>query len=227
MTVVCIHQPDFIPWTGFFDRLTRSDVFVALDNVQFLNRGWHNRDKIKTADGVMWLTVPVKKKGRYGQPIDEVEIDHSRKWIPGHLGSLVSWYGRAPYFRTYYPAVRDIYEKKHRLLIDLNMDFLELLTGCFGIEVTAVSASTLGVAGRSTDLLVEIVKAVGGDVYLSGTGARAYLDEAKFSEAGIAVEWQEYKHPVYPQLYGEFIPYLSSIDFLFNCGDRCKAILKQ
>ncbi|NOZ28633.1 MAG: WbqC family protein [Chloroflexi bacterium] len=227
MTTVCIHQPDFAPWIGFFDRLIQSDIFVVLDNVQFLRRGWHNRDKIKTAHGTMWLTVPVKKKGRYGQLIREAEIDNTRRWREEHLKSLQTWYGGAPHFDAYFPGVREIYLRNHRLLIDLNMDLLAFLMAAFDIQVEIRKASSLPVTGKRTDLLVEIVKAVGGDVYLSGLGARAYLEEEKFARAGIRVVWQEFEHPVYPQLYGEFIPNLSSLDFLFNCGEQCRAILRR
>lgn len=226
MTTVCIHQPDFIPWIGFFDRLIRSDIFVLLDNVQFLRRGWHHRDKIKTANGPMWLTVPVKKKGRYRQLINEVEIDNSRNWRSEHLKSYQTWYGRAPYLSTYFPGIQEIYERDYRLLVDLNVALLEFLMEAFEIQIEACFASSLDVAGKRTDLLVEIVKAVDGNVYLSGLGARAYLDEAKFARAGIQVVWQEFQHPVYPQLYGEFVPYLSSLDFLFNCGEQCKMLLR-
>lgn len=227
MTTVCIHQPDFAPWIGFFDRLIQSDIFVILDDVQFLRRGWHHRDKIKTAHGTMWLTVPVRKKGRYGQRINEVEIDNSRPWREEHLKSLQTWYGRAPYFDRYFPSVREIYERGHRLLIDLNLALLDFLMEAFAIRVRTCLASTLDVTGKRTDRLVAIVKAVGGDVYLSGLGARAYLEEEKFTREGIEVIWQRFEHPVYPQLYGEFIPNLSSLDFLFNCGDRCPEILRR
>ena len=226
MITVCIHQPDFIPWIGFFDRLIRSDILVILDNVQFLRRGWHHRDKIKTAHGPMWLTVPVKKKGRYTQLINQVEIDDSHNWREEHLRSLQTWYGRAPYFSKYFPRLEKIYGMNHRLLVDLNVALLEFLAEAFDIRIRRELASSLDVTGRSTDLLVELVRAVGGDTYLSGLGAKAYLDESKFARAGICVMWQEFEHPVYPQLFGEFIFGLSGLDFLFNCGVECAVILR-
>ena len=227
MTTVCIHQPDFIPWIGFFDRLIKSDIFVILDNVQFLRRGWHNRDKIKTADGWMWLTVPVKKTGRYKQLINEVEIDNSQDWRRKHLRSFQFWYGQAPYFSDYFPGIKKIYDRDYLLLVDLNVALLEFLMDAFDIQGETHFASSLDVTGKSTDLLVNIVGAVGGDIYLSGLGAKDYLDEDRFTQVGIGVIWQEFDHPVYPQLFGEFIPRLSSLDFLFNCGVGCAEILRR
>jgi hypothetical protein len=227
MTIVCIHQPDFIPWIGFFDRLLKSDIFVVLDNVQLLRRGWHNRDKIKTAKGPMWLTVPINWKGRSNQLINEAEIDNIQNWRRKQLKALDFWYKKAPYFDRYFPQIEKIYSRRHQKLVDLNVDLLNFLSQAFEIEVEVIFASSLNVTAKSTDLMVRIVKAVGGDTYLSGIGAKDYLDEQKFEQARLKVIWQKFEHPVYPQLHGEFIPDLSSIDFLFNCGDKCVNILKK
>jgi hypothetical protein len=227
MTIVCIHQPDFIPWIGFFDRLLKSHIFVILDNVQLLRRGWHNRDRIKTANGPMWLTVPIMQKGRFKQLISEAEIDNTQDWRRKHLKALDFWYKKAPYFTNYFYQIEEIYNQEQQKLIELNLGLLNFLLQAFEIEVKTLFASSLGTTGRSTELMVEIVKAVEGDTYLSGAGAKDYLDEMKFKEAGLKVIWQAFEHPVYPQLHGEFIPNLSSIDFLFNCGDKCAQILRN
>ncbi len=225
MTTVCIHQPDFAPWLGFFDRLLKADIFVVLDNVQFVRGGWHHRDKIKTPDGARWLTVPVIKKGRYHQAINEVEIDNSRDWRTKHLRTIQSFYGKAEGFNEVYPAIEDIYAGKYNRLMDLNMRLLAWLMERMKIDIDIRFASELGVKGAKSDLLAGIVQYVSGDVYLTGQGARSYLDEEIFAEAGVGVHWQSYRHPVYPQLHGPFIPQLSSLDCLLNRGPAAVAAI--
>ncbi|HER26391.1 MAG TPA: hypothetical protein ENI69_04705 [Rhodospirillales bacterium] len=228
MTTVCIHQPDFAPWLGFFDRLLEADIFVVLDNVQFVRRGWHHRDKIKTPGGAQWLTVPVIKKGRYHQAINEVEIDNSRDWRAKHLRTIQTFYGKACCFDEAYPAIENIYAEKYNRLIDLNMRLLAWFMEQMKIEVDIRFASELGVKGTKNDLLIGIVQSVSGDVYLTGQGASSYLDEAEFIDSGISVLWQSYQHPVYPQLHDAFIPQLSSLDCLLNCGSSAAtAILRR
>ena len=219
MTTVCVHQPDFLPCLGFFHRLNNCDVFVVLDNVQFIRRGWQHRDRIKTARGPQWLTVPVKKKGRFDQLIREVEIDDSTDWRGNHLMTLESAYGRAPYFTDVFPAVRGIYGKRHGRLMDLNMDFIRFFCEAFGIDVDTRFASEMGAVGNKSELLTGLTAAAGGQVYLTGTGSRDYLDEGVFAAAGIQVRWQAFAPTAYPQMHGDFAPGLSAIDFLFNCGD--------
>lgn len=227
MTTVCIHQPDFAPWLGFFDRLLEADIFVILDNVQFVRSGWHHRDKIKTPGGAQWLTVPVIKKGRYHQAINEVEIDNSRDWRAKHLRTIQTFYGKADCFDEVYPAIDDIYAGKCDRLIDLNMRLLVWLMERMKIDIDIRFASELGVKGAKNDLLVGIVQSVSGDLYLTGQGARSYLDEKRFAEAEIGVRWQSYRHPTYPQLHDPFIPQLSSLDCLLNCGPAAAAILRS
>lgn len=218
MTVVCIHQPDFAPWLGFFHRLCHCDVFIVLDDVQFLRRGWHHRDQIKTASGTRWLTVPVKKKGRYGQEIRDVEIDDSIDWRRRHYGLLKTNYARAPHFELEFEALRDVYGRRHRRLIDFNLDLIRHFCARLDLPARFSTASEIGRDGSSTARLVSLTRAVGGSVYLTGTGARAYLEESLFEASGIGVRWQDFAHPIYPQSHGSFVPRLSVIDCLFNCG---------
>lgn len=220
MKTVCIHQPDFLPWLGFFDRLRKCDLYVVLDNVQFLRRGWHHRDKIKSASGEVWLTIPVKKSGRFEQLISETEIDNSTDWRSQHLGSLRACYGRAPFFSKIFPSLEAIYNKDHNLLADFNLELLRFLMEALDTKTEMVFASKLATEGRKNELLLSILQSVEGTHYLSGTGAKAYLEESAFKERGITVQWQEFSHPKYPQLFGDFLPGLSSIDFLFNTGDK-------
>lgn len=214
--VVVIHQPDFLPWLGFFHRWKRCDLYIVLDDVQFLRRGWHHRDKIKTAAGVHWLTVPVMKKGKYRQLIREVEIDYSTDWCNKHLKTIEVNYKRACAYDYYIEKISGIYNKRPRYLMELNLFLLELMTEELGISVPFVLASDYSVTSSSTRRLVELIKAVGGTHYLSGTGSREYLDESVFEMHGIVLNWQQFNHPVYPQLHGEFVPGLSVLDFLMN-----------
>lgn len=228
MVTVCIHQPDFAPWIGFFDRLVRSDVYVVLDNVQFLRRGWHHRDKIKSLNGPKWLTVPVKKKGRYYQNINEVEIDDSRDWRRDHLNAIRSNYAKSPFLDETFFEIEEIYARPWARLIDFNIAVINLFIRAFDISASTVIGSTLGVTGTKNELLADIMKTVNGDTYLAGEGSRSYLEEELLNNRGIDVVWQSFHHPIYPQLHGEFTPGLSSLDFLFNCGaEDCKRILRE
>lgn len=211
---VLIHQPDFLPWLGFFHRWAHCDHFIILDDVQFLRRGWHHRDRIKTASGPAWLTVPVIKKGRYEQEIREVEIDNSRNWRSKHLRGIETAYRKAPYFERHYEALKKIYSKMHGLLIDLNMDLLLYMARSFNIHKPLEYASRYNIGTTSTDRLVKLVECAGGDEYLTGLGSQDYLDESAFEKAGINVQWQNFKHPVYEQLHGAFAPGLSAVDYL-------------
>lgn len=212
--IVTIHQPDFVPWLGFFDRWQKSDLYMALDDVQFLRRGWHHRDRIKTANGSEWLTVPVCKKGRYEQLIRDVRIDDSTRWRDVHLKKLEFNYRKAPNFDRCFGEISKIYRKKQSHLIDLNMDLLRYMAAELGISTPVDFSSRFNVASKASERLVELVRSVQGAEYLTGTGSRDYLDESLFRKEGIEVIWQEYEHPVYDQLSGPFIPKLSAVDYL-------------
>lgn len=212
--IVSIHQPDFLPWLGFFDRWKRSDIYIVLDDVQFLRRGWHHRDRIKTANGPRWLTVPVCKKDKYNQLIKDVKIDNSIKWRRDHLKTIELNYKKAPKFDYCFHKIAEIYNKKHSFLIDFNMDLLKFSVSELRIKAPFEFASSFSINKTGNQRLIELVLAVGGKVYLTGTGSRDYLDEKLFLDAGIKVRWQEYVHPVYEQLHGEFIYSLSSLDYL-------------
>lgn len=227
MKRVCIHQPDFLPYLGFFDRLLFTDVFIILDDVQFLRRGWHHRDKIKTKQGESWLTLSIKK-GDYYQKINQVLLGEDRDvWVPRNLNLIKENYRDAPYFDNYFSQIKDIYQLPLVKMIDINMEFLKFCFDAFNLQVNKIFSSDLNVEGQNNQKLINLVKAVEGTHYLSGTGARAYLDEGMFAQEGIVVEWQEFKHPIYSQLHGEFIPYLSCIDLLFNCGPQAKDVLRS
>lgn len=228
MRVVCIHQPDFLPYLGFFQRLLSSDLFVYLDDAQFLRKGsgWHNRDRIKTAAGETWLTLPVKA-GHLHRRICEVALSEAGHWRRKHLNVLRENYRKAPFFPEYFPAIEALYLADAALMVEFNVRLLRFFYEILDLRVNEVFSSALGVPGQSNQKLINLIRAVGGTHYLSGSGARAYLDEKMFAAAGITVLWQRFEQPVYPQLHGAFIPYLSCIDALFNCGPAIKDLVRS
>jgi len=219
--IVGIHQPNFLPWLGYFYKLAKSDVFVLLDNVQYTKNSFVNRNKIKTSQGAIWLTVPVKIKGRFGQLIKDVEINNTVNWRKKHLRTLEANYKKAKSFERIFSGLKAAYYADDwSNLCELNIRLLESLLSILKLEKRLVRASELNVEGESTQLLISIVKEVGGNVYLSGFGGAKYQEEELFEEAGITLEYYEFEHPVYPQLWSDFIPNLSIIDLLFNCGPK-------
>ena len=224
---VVIHQPDFLPYLGFFHRLIQCDYFVILDHVQFNKRGWHHRDKIKGPQGEKWISVPIKKINTL-QRINEVFIDNSSDWKKRHLNMLKAYYGKAVHFNEVFQGIEDIYKENHEQMSDFNVALIKLLMDAFGIKMEFCMSSTLEVETAKDQMNIDIVKKVGGIRYLSGTGALAYTNPELFEKEHIELVWQDFTHPVYPQLHGPFIPFLSSIDLLFNCGiEKSREILRS
>jgi hypothetical protein len=215
--IVVIHQPDFLPHLGFFHRLLRADVFIILDHVPISKRGWVHRDKIKTPLGEEWITIPVRKIG--SQPIImEAEIEYNSQFEKV-LRLIQSNYSSAQYYHEIFPPLIAQLNQCTTSLLNHNLGLLMLLLEWFDIHIAHMPrSSALGITTRKSQMNADLVTAVGGDTYLSGTGAKDYHEDSPFLDAGVTVVWQEFKHPVYPQLYGDFVPYLSSIDLLFNCG---------
>jgi len=216
---ICIIQSCYIPWKGFFDLIRRCDEYVIFDTAQYVKGHWHNRNRIKTADGVTWLTIPVLTKGRYDQPIDQVEIE--KPWADKHWRAIELAYKRAPFFEQFAPAVKRWYERadKQARLTDVNAIFLHGIADLFGVKTRIVRDTAYPADGTKTKRLLGIARAAGADRYLSGPSARAYFDEAMFTEAGITPEWMSYAgYPEYPQLHGTFEHAVSAFDLLFNAG---------
>lgn len=220
--IVACHQPNYMPWPGYFGKASRCDTFVLLDSVQFpRGASFVNRNRIKVPSGKsLWLTVPVKKKGRGLQSIGEILINNETNWRRKHELSLIHAYSRAPYFRDHFEFLVEIYSKDWVRLLDLNRTIVEYIAQRIGLETQFKLCSEVGAEGKGTDLLVQICKNLGGDTYLSGSAARKYLNEQKFSDSGISLSYFYYYHRAYPQLWGDFIPNLSVLDLLFNCGER-------
>jgi hypothetical protein len=222
---VAIHQPHYLPYLGYLDKLDAADVFVVLDTVQFAKHDWQNRNRIRTKDGWQWLTVPVID--RFPEPIDQVEVNGRTDWPRKHSQALRLHYGGCRYWRALGPPLVERIQRPWQRLCDLNLATLDLLCEQLGIRTPRVLASTLRAREDPTDRLIDLTRAVGGTVYLTGRLGPAYMDLAHFAQAGIAVQVQAYRHPEYPQRYAPFLPGLSVVDLLLNCGPESLEILRS
>jgi len=224
---VVILQPSYIPWLGYFDQMSRSDSFVLYDDVQFDKNGWRNRNRIKTPKGPQWLTVPVLTKGRSFPMNCEIGINWSVPWNSKHLKSVVQNYSKAPFFNDYIGDLEEIFSRRWQFLLDLNLAFIHMLRKHLGINTKLLLSSELKVPKiGKTERLVEICQLLGGTEFLEGAAGENYVDRAAFEKAGIKLEFHQYQHPKYHQLYRDFVPYLSSIDLLLNHGSGSLEILK-
>ncbi len=218
-------QPGYLPWLGFFDQLRRSDTFVLYDDVQYDKGGWRNRNRLKSPGGATWLTVPVRTKGRAHQRLLHVEIDNRQRWARQHISTIRQLYARAPHLGRYLPDLAELLSRPWGYLVDLDLALVSMLSGWMGLNRTPLRSSELGIAGSGTQRLVDIALQTGARRYLTGDAAEAYLDVAMFADHGIEVEWHGYRHPTYPQQHGSFVPYLSALDLLLNCGEDASSVL--
>ena len=225
--LVAIHQPEFLPWAGLFEKMSRADLFVVLDDVQFSKNDYQNRTRVKGQAGAQWLTVPVAHKT--GQPINEVEVSGDA-WRAKHWKTLVSCYARAPHFREYAPAFEELYSRPWARLAELNVAALDLAARALGIEKKWAFSSGLKAGGRKSGLVLNICERVGATRYYSGRTGSTYLDRDEFARAGIEIVVQEFKHPTYEQLFMKeagFVAGLSIVDMLFNCGPSSRELLTR
>jgi len=218
--IVAIHQPNYLPWIGYFDKIKKSDIFIFMDNVQYTRGTWINRCQVKNNKGWQWLTIPVITSGVFGQKINEAKIDNKLDWISTHFGAIETNYKKSLYFDRYYPYIKEILERKIGNLADLNMKLIEKISELLKLKTKFIKGSELDTVGKATDLLINMVKAVGGDSYLCGGGAEGYQENKKFNQNGLKLIYQNFKHPVYKQMFGDFLPGLSIIDYLFNTGGK-------
>ncbi len=214
-------QPSYIPWRGYFHQIRKADVFVFYDDVAYDKHGWRNRNRIKTPSGPAWLTIPVLTRGSLTNltPIDEMRICWNRDWATKHWKAITQSYRKAPHFGTYSADLEKRYASRPEMLADFTIDLTVLLSKMLGIDGTRfVRSSTLGVSGRKTERLLEVLRAVGATHYISGPSARDYLDEALLASAGITLEYMTYDYPAYDQPYPPFEPSVSVLDLLFAVG---------
>jgi hypothetical protein len=225
--ILACHQPNFMPWTGFFFKAMVADRFVLLDDAQFpLGGSWVNRNRLKNDQGELWLTVPVWKRGRSLQRIDAVEICFEENWQKKHLLSLEHAYKHAPYWEEHRGFFRDICERRWQRLLELNLAILDFLRHHLGIGRPFSLSSTFAVGSKGSERLVDLCRAVGANAYLTVLSSRKYLDEALFHRQGIRLVYYTYEPPVYPQLWGEFRANLSAIDLLLTCGAKSPHLIK-
>jgi len=224
--IVSINQPAYLPWLGYFERISASDIHIVLDHVQFEKNSMTNRNKVKTAQGWAWLTVPVSSKGKFGNlNIDQLSISENVKWKKKHWNTILGSYSKAPFFKEHALFFEEIYEKEWINLNSLMTEITDYILNKLSIQTKIVRSSEMVLYGSKSELILELCNKVGATTYLSGALGREYLDLKRFEEQDIAVHFQDYIHPTYKQLHGEFLPYMSIIDLLFNEGERSLDIL--
>jgi len=225
---LAVLQPGYLPWLGFFDQLQRSDCFIFYDDVQYDKNGWRNRNRIKSASGEsQWLTVPVRVLS-LSQSLIDIEIDNRQPWPRKHLGTIRQFYASAPHLKRYLPELEELLRgTKWERLCDLDLAVIKLMCNWLGLERDTRRSSELKIDGDRSERLVNFCLHAGANRYLSGNSAQSYLDVELFARHGIEVEWQDYKHPTYAQQHGDFVPYLSTLDLLLNCGDDSLQIISK
>lgn len=230
--IVGAHQPHFLPWLGYLDKLAKSDLFVVMDDLQFEKENFQNRQRLKLADGPHWLTIPLHR-GKQSDRICDKQIDNTGRggrhhWQHRMWRTLEIHYGSAPHWERYAPALEDVFARRWDLLVDLDLHMLDLARKWLGITKPIVRSSSLELSGQKTDRIAAMCRAVGAKTYLTGRGgSQSYLDTDKLERAGISVVWQRFHHPQHPQRYGGlgFVSHLGFLDVLFNCGPDAPAFL--
>ena len=223
--IVSVHQPQYLPWLGYFDKIDRADVFVLLDNVQFKKNEWQNRNKIKTANDWQWLTVPVMYK--YPQLINEVEINNRDKWRHRQRQAILSNYKKAPFWTFLEEFFEEIFSFEWQYISQLNIHVVRKLAELLGITTPIHVASELDEFPEDPDdRLIALTKHFNADIYLAGSGGKEYMNMEKYTRSGVKVIFQEYSHPVYDQLFGAFEPFMSVVDLIYNHGEKSLEILR-
>jgi hypothetical protein len=225
MTVVSIRQPGYLPYMGFFKKIQSCDIFVFLDDVQFEKNDWDNRNKIKTSEGIMWLTVPVVHK--FGQKLNEIKIANNGNWKDKHRKAIKLNYQKSRFFENYWTEIDDILAKEWDTLIDLNFILIDYFSSKMGINTKTIRSSELNIKSTGSERLLEICKKVSSDTYLSGELGKNYLDEEIFKQSNIKIIYEKFQHPIYTQLGNIFQSNMSIIDLLFNEGEKSKTILEN
>lgn len=226
---VAIHQPQYMCYPGVIDKIDQVDEFIFLDTVQFEKNEWQNRNRIKSHDGPQWLTVPVLMKGRSDQKISSVEIDPCVNWKRKHLNALKTNYTKTSYYIDVMELLTDrLYSFNWQMLSTLNKASIEIILEYLGIETEINDASDFGIdTEHPDDRIINLIRKIGGDTYLAGIGGKKYMDLERYKAKGITVEFQKFTCPEYDQLYEPFIPNLSVLDMLFNCGPGTLEIIRE
>lgn len=190
--IISIHQPDFLPWLGFFEKIARSNTFVILDDVQYLRRGFHNRDKILVNENVQWVSVPTINKGKYKMLIKDVEIDNSTGWKKKFLKTIIYNYKKKKNFELYFPEFEKIFNLNHKFLIDLNISLINFFLKKFNIEnKKIIFSSSMSINSKKSEKILNIVKELNGSKYITGLGSKNYLEIEIFKKNNIDILWQD------------------------------------
>jgi len=229
--IVAAHQPHYMPWLGYLDKMAKADLFVVMDDLQYEAQNFQNRQRVKLHGGAQWLTVPLER-GTQGDRICDKRIDNSgsarQHWQRRHWLTLELNYRRSPYWKQYADELRAVYAETWVSLLELDMRMLELARKWLDIRTPIVRASTLGLSGLKTDRLIDMCRTVDARCYLSGGGGSAdYLDVERMGRAGIGVIWQHFEHPRHVQRHARagFISHLGFVDLVLNCGAQSRELL--
>lgn len=227
--IVSLHQPAYLPWLGYLEKVSRADIFVFLDNVQFGGKkdNFVNRNKIKTPQGAQWLTVPVKLHGHSGALLGQVSIDDTQPWRTKHLKSIEMNYRKSRYFKECFPKLEQLMENSEAGMVSLLWHQLNFWLEEFEIETKILRASQLSVVGTKSALVLDICEQLGATHYLSGPMGLDYLDADAFAASAIEIIYQRFDHPTYPQLWGDFEPFMCIVDYWMNCGPGPLNFLKR
>ncbi len=226
MKKVAILQSNYIPWKGYFDMIATVDEFIIYDDMQYTKRDWRNRNKIKTSQGIQWLTVPVRIKGKFEQSIRHTEIDGVH-WRNTHWKSLCANYAKSEFFREVSSLIEPIYREDFISITDLNLAFIQAICQFLGIKTKISFSWDYRLDDGKTERLVSLCRQAGATEYISGPAAKDYIVPGLFQEAGIVLSWFDYEnYPEYPQLWGEFVHGVSILDLLFNCGQDAKKYMR-
>jgi len=222
---LAILQPSYIPWVGYFEQIMHVDKFVFYDDVQYTKNDWRNRNRIKVKDGLQWLTVPIKHTSSH-MLLSQVMIDNSQNWRVKHLKSLIQYYSRSKYFDEVYALLENNLLKELNSLNQLNINIIQDITHYLEIGTEFFRSSELQIKGERNERLINMCKYFGAKSYYTGAAAKEYIDESRFISERIELSYQKYEPKVYQQLHGEFTPFLSIIDLIFNHGKNSIEIIK-
>lgn len=225
---VGIIQSNYIPWRGYFDFIDDVELFVYLDDVQYTRRDWRNRNRIKTSNGLVWLTVPVVfSRDAFDTKIEAVKIDYSEDWIKKHIDSIRHSYSKARFYKQFSEEFYNTINQGFKTISELNINTNNWIMETLDIKTEIKKSSDFAPVGTKTDRLIDILKKAGATGYLSGASAKDYLEVEKFREAGIGLEFKAYEYKEYPQLFGGFEQNVTVLDLLFNCGPDARKYLKS
>jgi len=212
------HQPEYLPYIGFFNKVMSADKFVLVDHVQFNKKNWQNRNRVRTVNGWTWLIVPVYSKNKQMQHMNEVEINNTINWKEKHWKTIYLNYKKAPYFMNHAAFFRSVYLQEWIKLVELNETIIRYLFDVLKINIEIYRSSELNIEGKKTDLIINLCKKLNANAYISGSGGRKYVDMTKFKKANMLSYFRDMKQIEYKQQFEPFEPYMSVIDLLFNCG---------